>query len=91
MFKPRTGACASAIYTIPRDGRKRIPAHDLLHNALLLVDVALKYSLVWLHLPAHGARAVSDFDHIAFAEALLLRAVIRHLLRRVYKGGYRWY
>jgi hypothetical protein len=72
---------------IPRDGRKRVPAHGLLHSALLLVDVALKGSLVWLHLPTHGAGAVSDFDHVAFAEAPLLRAVIRHLLRRVHKGG----
>jgi hypothetical protein len=66
------------MHTIPRDGRKRVPAHGLLHNALLFVDALLKNALAWLDLPAHGVGTVSDFDHVAFDEVLLLRGVIRH-------------
>ena len=75
------------MHTIPRDGRTRVSAHGLLHYALLLVDVALKDSLVCLHLAAHGAGTVSDFDHVAFDEVPLLRGVIRHPTACVQGGG----
>ena len=89
VLNPRTGTSASAMHTIPRDGRTRVSAHGLLHHALLLVDVALKDSLVCLHLAAHGVGTVSDFDHVAFDEVPLLRGVIRHPTACVQRGAQR--
>jgi hypothetical protein len=88
-LNPRTGTSASAIHTgtIPRDGRTRVPAHCLLHYALLLVDAPPKDSLVCVHLAARGVGTVSDFDHVAFDEVPLLRGVIRHPTACVQGGG----